>query len=203
MPGFGRELNPKLGWFRQAFIMRGFARRKPGSFGPALESAAPDRKRTGTARPRRRRSFITRFSGRPRRHSPPVFGPQRASAWAFGGQLEPGFEAGGRTGTRFGNRPDPGFRHPNTGRIAPGFATPRGVPRSVARHGPPSARRRQRHAEYREARGAGVTWKRLGLRSLVKAWFGPVRDSSRPNMAFNRNPPPGSTVSAPRCGGSG
>jgi hypothetical protein len=69
--------------------------------------------------------------------------------------------------------------------------------------GPGSGKLRESATRSTARRGVGAVWKRPGLRSLAEAGFGPVRDSSRPNSAFNRNPPPGSTVSAARCGGSG
>jgi hypothetical protein len=49
--------------FRQVFTTLGFALRKLESPSPALESAAPDRERAETARPRWRRSVVVGFSG--------------------------------------------------------------------------------------------------------------------------------------------
>jgi hypothetical protein len=129
--------------------MRSFALRKPGNLGPALESAA----RTGIVPKSPGRagggpSSLGFQAGIEAPHRPlsghsgnrpglSAGGPNR-----FSRRLKSGaFGSGGRTGTRFGNRRNPGFRRPNTGRAAPGFATHRGIPRSVARQvrGPSSA----------------------------------------------------------------
>jgi hypothetical protein len=86
----------------------------------------------------------------------------------FSRRLKSGaFGAGGRTGTRSGNRRNPGFRHPTTGRAAPGFAvhrappTPRGVPRGV-----------KRRAAGRPATHSGLTRRSTGTRRRV-LWFHP------------------------------
>jgi hypothetical protein len=105
------------------------------------------------------------------------------------------FGAGGRTGTRFGNRWTPGFPRANTGRIAPGFAPPARVQARSARRTPGSARRCQaprgvpqgfkRCAAGRSATHSGLTRRSTGTRRRV-LWFqprgaaGPVNLDVRP-----------------------
>jgi hypothetical protein len=129
--------------------------------GPALESAASDRKRNEIARRHRRRSFTAECSSGPRRHAPPLFGRPRASTGGPGrgvrvlSALENGIGGvGGPTGTRFKkqaespvsactHRPDrSGVRHAlwrTTARgsarsgVRPASPTPGGVPRGVKR----------------------------------------------------------------------
>jgi hypothetical protein len=159
--------------------MRGFALRKTWKPGPRarIGGAGSESYRNRLAAPaavRRRRVF--RWPRRP--HRP----------FSNESDRRPGLSAGGSNrfsrhleSRAFGAGGRTGTRFAN--RRTPGFRHP-----TAGRAEPGSVQRRQRHAEYREA---------LNPRG------GPVRDSSRPNEAFNRNPPPGFMVSAARCGGSG
>jgi hypothetical protein len=124
---------PEYLWFRQVFTTLGFALRKLESPGPALESAAPDRERAETARPRRRRSVAVGFSGGLGALTARFRTKAAVDRGFFGGRPEPVFEAPGKRGFRCG-RPD---RDALRKQAASGVSAPEHRPdRPEIRHAP-------------------------------------------------------------------